>query len=37
LYTRLGIPERTEIEWFNGPHTINGKGTFKFLDKWLKN
>ena len=36
LYTRLGIPERTEIEWFNGPHTINGKGTFKFLDKWLE-
>jgi dienelactone hydrolase len=37
LYTRLGIPERTVIEWFNGPHTINGKGTFEFLDKWLKN
>ncbi|MFP6888037.1 MAG: hypothetical protein VB997_10760 [Opitutales bacterium] len=35
LYARLGIPERTEIEWFLGPHTINGQGTFRFLDKWL--
>ncbi|MFP6894682.1 MAG: dienelactone hydrolase family protein, partial [Opitutales bacterium] len=35
LYARLKIPERTEIEWFLGPHTINGQGTFRFLDKWL--
>ena len=35
LYDRLGIPERTEIEIFNGPHTINGQGTFKFLHKHL--
>tara|TARA_Y100000588_G_scaffold25697_3_gene25481 strand:+ start:7337 stop:9592 length:2256 start_codon:yes stop_codon:yes gene_type:complete len=35
LYARLGIPEKTEIEWFLGPHTINGQGTFRFLDKWL--
>ncbi|MBT6850945.1 MAG: hypothetical protein HOA16_07095 [Opitutae bacterium] len=35
LYTRLKIPDRTEIEWFLGPHTINGQGTFRFLDKWL--
>lgn len=34
-YTYLGIPERTEIEFFNGPHTINGVGTFKFLHKHL--
>jgi hypothetical protein len=32
---RLGLPERTEIEWFNGPHTIHGKGTFEFLSKHL--
>ncbi|MCC7339052.1 MAG: dienelactone hydrolase family protein [Pirellulaceae bacterium] len=37
LYSaRLGIPERCAIEWFNGPHTINGKGTFDFLDRHLK-
>ncbi len=35
FYARLGIPEKTEIEWFLGPHTINGQGTFRFLDKWL--
>jgi dienelactone hydrolase len=35
FYARLGIPERTEIEFFNGPHTINGKGTFAFLHKHL--
>ncbi|MHC4229198.1 MAG: alpha/beta hydrolase family protein [Planctomycetota bacterium] len=32
---RLGIGERCEIEWFDGPHTINGKGTFDFLHKHL--
>jgi len=32
---KLGIPERTEIEWFAGPHTIHGKGTFRFLDRHL--
>jgi len=32
---RLKIPERTEIEWFVGPHTINGQGTYKFLHKHL--
>lgn len=34
-YSRMGLGERAEIEFFNGPHTINGKGTFRFLDKWL--
>lgn len=29
----LKIPERTAIEWFVGPHTINGKGTFEFIKK----
>jgi hypothetical protein len=33
---RLGIGDRCEIEWFVGPHTINGKGTFKFLHKHLE-
>ena len=32
---KLGIGERTEIEWFAGPHTINGKGTFDFLHRHL--
>lgn len=35
LYVELGIPERTEIEFFNGPHKINGVGTFEFLRKHL--
>ncbi|MFN3652502.1 MAG: hypothetical protein ACK47B_23240 [Armatimonadota bacterium] len=35
LYTRVGIPERTEIEFFNGPHTIHGVGTFDFLHRHL--
>ena len=33
---RLGIGDRCEIEWFVGPHTINGKGTFDFLHRHLK-
>ncbi|MFN8706386.1 MAG: alpha/beta hydrolase family protein, partial [Planctomyces sp.] len=32
---QLKIGERTEIEWFVGPHTINGKGTFEFLHRHL--
>jgi len=32
---RLGIPDRAAIEWFVGPHTINGRGTFEFLHKHL--
>jgi cephalosporin-C deacetylase-like acetyl esterase len=35
FYAKLGIPEKTEIEFFNGPHTINGQGTFKFLHRHL--
>ncbi len=35
LYVKLGIGDRTEIEFFNGPHTINGVGTFEFLHKHL--
>jgi len=33
---RLKLPDRAQIEWFAGPHTINGKGTFDFLHKHLK-
>jgi len=33
---RLGIGDRTEIEWFVGPHTINGQRTFQFLDQHLQ-
>ena len=35
-YDRLGIGEKTEIEFFNGPHTINGQGTFAFLHRHLR-
>ena len=35
LYAKLGIPERTEIEFFNGPHAIHGQGTFRFLHRHL--
>ncbi|MDY0168967.1 MAG: dienelactone hydrolase family protein [Thermoguttaceae bacterium] len=33
---QLGIPERTEIEWFVGPHAIHGVGTFEFLHRHLR-
>ena len=36
LYTDLKIPERTRIEFFDGPHSINGAGTFEFLHEHLK-
>jgi dienelactone hydrolase len=32
---KLKIPDKTEIEWFVGPHTIHGVGTFDFLRKHL--
>ena len=35
LYDALGLPDRTAIEFFNGPHRINGVGTFEFLHKHL--
>ena len=34
-YDLLGIGNRTEMEVFNGPHTINGIGTFEFLHRHL--
>ncbi len=33
---KLKLLDRCEIEWFDGPHTINGKGTFDFLHKHLR-
>ena len=35
-YDKLGLANRTEIEFFNGPHTIHGQGTFRFLEKHLR-
>ena len=36
LYDILGLGDRTEIEFFDGPHTIHGQGTFRFLEKHLR-
>ncbi len=37
LYSaKLAIPDRCRIEWFVGPHTINGQGTFDFLSQHLR-
>jgi dienelactone hydrolase len=36
LYADLKIPERTEIEYFDGPHMIHGVGTFDFLRRHLQ-
>jgi dienelactone hydrolase len=35
LYDALELGDRTEIEFFNGGHTINGQGTFRFLHRHL--
>jgi hypothetical protein len=36
FYDKMGIGDKTEIEFFNGPHTIHGVGTFKFLRNHLQ-
>jgi len=36
LYAQLGLEDRIEIEYFNGGHTINGEGTFRFLHRHLR-
>lgn len=36
FYDEMRIGERTEIEFFDGPHTIHGVGTFEFLRRHLK-
>jgi dienelactone hydrolase len=35
FYSQMKIEDRAEIEFFDGPHTINGKGTFEFLKRYL--
>jgi dienelactone hydrolase len=35
-YDLLGLGDRTEIEFFNGGHTINGRRTFEFLRRHLR-
>jgi len=35
LYDEMGLGDKTEIEFFNGVHEINGKGTFEFLRRHL--
>jgi hypothetical protein len=35
LYAQFGKADLTEIEFFQGGHSINGKGTFDFLHKHL--
>jgi hypothetical protein len=35
FYTQFGLPDKTDIEFFNGGHVINGEGTFEFLHKHL--
>ncbi len=34
--TQMKLPDRAEIEFFDGEHEINGQGTFAFLRKHLK-
>jgi dienelactone hydrolase len=36
LYADLKIPDRATIEFFDGPHMINGVGTFEFLHHHLR-
>jgi dienelactone hydrolase len=35
FYDKMGIPKKTAMEFFNGPHTIHGVGTFEFLREHL--
>lgn len=36
LYFYLGVPERTEMDYFDGPHEIHGQATFRFLHRHLR-
>ncbi len=36
FYNGLGLGDRAEIEFFDGPHEIHGVGTFRFLRKHLR-
>ena len=35
LYAQFGMSDRVDIEFFQGGHSINGRGTFDFLQKHL--
>lgn len=35
-YVKLGLGDRTTLEFFDGPHSIHGVGTFDFLDRHLR-
>jgi hypothetical protein len=35
LYAQLGLADKTEIEFFQGGHSIHGQATFDFLHKNL--
>lgn len=35
-YDHLELPRSCQIEYFNGPHMINGVQTFEFLDRHLR-
>jgi dienelactone hydrolase len=35
LYTQFGLSDRTQMEYFNGGHAINGQATFEFLARHL--
>ena len=34
-WVKLGNADDCAIEWFDGPHAINGAGTYEFLDRHL--
>jgi hypothetical protein len=36
VYDNPGLADRTGLEFFNGGHTIDGRGTFEFLHRHLR-
>ena len=36
FYDKMNVGEQARIEFFNGPHTIHGVGTFQFLREHLR-
>jgi hypothetical protein len=36
LYAQLGLADRTQIEFFQGGHSMRGEGTFDFLHRHLR-
>ena len=36
LYAQLGLADRTEIEFFQGGHSMRAEGTFDFLHRHLR-